>query len=275
MGRGQRNTTGMASAAAPRPAAPVRRAPVPTRVARVLEGLDLRNEGLFYGTERRSACTGHCDDYCRCTVIEGIDPPRFQIAEIAAFYEVEDEVSRYALERALSALIPFGEESSFEFKTVGGYYGQELDGIWFEPALARRLDRQASALLALPDPDSQVRESLLAEYGRLLPELEAAAFMVQTVPRDMLRAGAESHLAGLTAASLSPYRSHRDIIGLALASEGGRLRLIDGYHRFAATDHDPVDVLVAYPDETRARPIPPPRPRSLAEAFRRERGTNA
>lgn len=259
------------------------RAPVPDKVRPVAAALDLHSAGLFYPTLRRTACKGgSCvNDYCRCTKIIGIEPEGFAITGLVEHYAPEDELSAYALERALTKLMRWNDESAFRFEAIGGWYGEELEGVWIEERIAGAMDREAAALAALPDPNARVREALLVEYGELLPGLENAQFEMVSVPRSVLRLGATAHAASRGEQALLPYRFHRGILGLAVPRPDGSLRLLDGYHRTLATDHDPVELVVAYSmtgsvsddaEFTQRTPgVPRPRPRSLADAMARPR----
>lgn len=270
MGRGHRQP---GSAVPARPA--LRRAPAPAHVPRVAQGLALDRESIFWPEPRRTPCTGRCEDYCRCTTITGIRfPDHFQMRDLVALYDPEDPLSAYALERALTKAMPWGNEAAFSFTAVGGYYGEELDGVYLEDGLANRMDAQAAAMAALPDSDSRIREALLAEYGTLLPELEQAAFEAVEVARARIHLGADAHAASRRQEDLRPYHGYRGILGVALERPDGSLRLVDGYHRVLATDHDPVEILIAIPGEgpapVRQRMLPP-RARSLSEAMRTPR----
>lgn len=246
---------------------------------RVLRALELRHDYDKVEVDyQRSACTGRCDDYCRCTKIESVSVRYIDLQGLSLAFEQSDPLTTYAIERVLTSMKPW-KRDVLDFRAVGGYYGEELDSVSFREDFAGPADECVARLLELESPEDQLRCALEAEYGFVLDELTAAGFALEEVPRSHLILPQAQHAGSLSAKSLVPYRERRGVMGLAIADSQGLLRVVDGYHRLSATDHDPVEVIIATPGAgtpTRvpvARPRPRHRPRTLSDALRQRRGT--
>lgn len=133
-----------------------------------------------------------------------------QESEARTVLQVTDPVSVYALNRLLTARRLWDHHAWKDGKFLG------RDGL--------RDDLQKFSQL---DPHDQVRLSLQAEYGRVLPELQHAWFViVERSPQSLVRPQGTHRPAG--------HRAYDPDLPVALVAGYSGLRVLDGYHRVAS-----------------------------------------
>lgn len=194
----------------------------------------------------RSACT--CDaDICRCTTIESawIDEPPEKTVIDALFkkYKRDDSyIDRYCFDRICHAFKVY-DTDLYDIDIGCGYYGEEIYGIYFENE--EKVYNAFRKLLKLDSVLAKIKLCLKLEYGYLIDCVESAtgAAIVEVNPADIVPAQRE-HFVRVSHAIHEEYKEYNLPIGVCVR-DGGKYRLLDGYHRFAANkDRDKVDIIL-------------------------------
>ncbi len=173
-----------------------------------------------------------CPDYCRCGRIVNTKTSNFNINNlintITDFGKTPDEILTYCVDRVVRSKKL--ENDDFEVATCGGYYGEEIDGVYLDNTVSQKLYDSLKKLENLSDIE-MIKYVLEIEYGYLLEELKNT----QTVK-----------IKDISINDISfqeDYRKKVDISenyydekftlprGIFLPKDNNKFRLIDGYHR--------------------------------------------
>jgi hypothetical protein len=185
--------------------------------------------GCDYDYEMRHPCyyDDRCkNDYCRCGVIEDarVTTTPDALTYIKNQYGDIHELATYCAERILNHF-KFYDPDSFEVKVCGGYYGEEIDGVYFNDEQA--VDAVISQMLERSDYQ-KVEMILDLEYGYVLEAAQDCRWSVATVIFDDLTLGQQDHYR--KAQHLTRYDDYK-LPRAVVLGDGPRYRVIDGYHR--------------------------------------------
>lgn len=198
----------------------------------------------------RSACT--CEayergDYCRCTTIEHAWIDNINVNEvIRKLYEThsrtDSAIDEYCFDRICSAFKIYNKDY-YEIETCGGYYGEEIDGIYLENE--EKLVRVYYGMLSLETDIEKIKYCLKLEYHYLIGSVEVANFadIIKVSPND-IRLPQTEYFIKLESSVIEDYKDRKLPVAVCVRDEGC-YRLIDGYHRYIANkDRDKVDIIV-------------------------------
>lgn len=194
----------------------------------------------------RSAC--HCDDdYCRCTTIEHAWINNINIREvIEELYHrhsrTDSDIDEYCFDRICYAFKIY-DKDFYEIKKCWGYYGQEIQGIWFENE--EKIFNAYYEMLALNTTLEKIQYCLKLEYNYLIDCVKSAtsAAIVEVSPND-IRLPQTEYFIKLKNNIIEEYKNRELPIAVCI-KDGDKYRLIDGYHRFVANkDRDSVNIVV-------------------------------
>jgi len=181
-------------------------------------------DGVEYSYDTEYACQNGSDcckdDYCRCGVIRDTHVTEINSSQILEYiFKNESEENKYCIERILSNLT----DDDFEVKTSGGYYGEEIDGVYLTN---KDVAENINKVMALSSLKEKVLFVLNLEYNFLLPELKKCdKWTIETVLLDQI----DSHyMARKTKKKIE--NNYKLPLGVCLRKDG-RFRLIDGHHR--------------------------------------------
>lgn len=207
----------------------------------------LSDGGYFGDTDYDStSCTGNCSDYCRCSQIVNA-----RIRSVCAASIVEEVVPKkhrnsilgYCVERVLR-LCGVCDKENWSIKIVGGYYGQECNGISLDDITKNIAIKHINNLMSQSD-SQRVEYVLQLEYGYTLPILSGKTWKLLSVDRNNIIVGQEQYYdRKLMPLIVTKYVDHQFPIAVCVLENGGRYRLIDGYHRFAASKNIPKITIV-------------------------------
>lgn len=223
---------------------------------------------IEYNTENSCEESG-CNDegICRCGQIINQEVQKVHISQIVGkiydllfdntkmtkrnnkinqvLYGVTDELDFYTIDRILRSN-KIWEDYQWNIKVSGGYYGQEIDGVFLEESVTRKIESQIYEAFSYIDIKSRVEWLLKLEYGDLLPELENKEWKVIRVNKSDIILGSSGHLEGVSKKDLEHYstKNYAGIRGVAI-EKSGKYRLIDGYHRVTSSGNDLL-LIVAY-----------------------------
>lgn len=181
-----------------------------------------------------------CDEegICRCGRI--VDPRIRSInistlsTEMSNSLEISDTIGRYCINRILHAH-QLWDADSWDISVCGGYYGQEIESVKIHPAVKKEIAKSVNALLMAKTDEEKMQVCLEAEYGYILDALNGLKFNIKVVPRDSVKAGQQDHYKKLDRKVVASYKDYNLPVAICVKN-GPYYRIIDGYHRFAATE---------------------------------------
>ncbi len=198
----------------------------------------------------RSACT--CEayergDYCRCTTIEHAWIDNVNVNEvIRKLYEThsrtDSDIDAYCFDRICSAFKIY-DKDYYEFETCGGYYGEEVDGVYFENE--EKIFNAYYEVIALETNIEKIKYCLKLEYNYLIDRVESASFAhILKIAPSAIRLPQTEYFIKLENSVIEDYKDRKLPVAICVRDEKC-YRLIDGYHRYIANkDRDKVDIVV-------------------------------
>ena len=198
----------------------------------------------------RSGCT--CDayergDYCRCTTIEHVWIDDVNVNEVVRkLYETHNRtgsnIDEYCFDRICYAFKIY-DKDYYEVETGGGYYGEEVYGVYFENE--ERIYNAYYEMLALRTDLEKIKYCLKLEYNYLIDCVEAVDYAdIITVSTNNIRLPQTEYFIKLSNNVIEEYKNRKLPVAVCIR-DGDKYRLIDGYHRFVANkDRDRIDIVV-------------------------------
>jgi hypothetical protein len=200
----------------------------------------------------RSRCTGHCDDYCRCTQILGarvtkIDTRGFidNICEnlfrkTETIENIDINILKYCTERLLS-YSELNNLFNYSIDTCSGYYGEEIHGI--KISNIDTLYTDFANLLKCKTNIDLIKFILKMEYGYLIPIVEKAtkATIVTAQLKLIQVPNGDYTYRQLDNKIIKSYRDHHKKYPIGIYRCNGwtdiimdHLEIVDGWHRYSA-----------------------------------------
>ena len=124
----------------------------------------------------RSGC--HCNyDYCRCTTIERTWIDNVNVNEVVKkLYDThsrtDSAIDEYCFDRICSAFKIY-DKDYYEIETCGGYYGEEVDGVYFENE--EKIFNAYYEVIALETSIEKIKYCLKLEYNYLIDRVESTS----------------------------------------------------------------------------------------------------
>lgn len=208
-----------------------------------------------------------CNDegICRCSVIVDTEIKKVNIElftdTIYSSYYGDDKASKrdakintvlfgtgkeldiYTIDRILR-IHKVWEPYNWTIEVVGGYYGQEINGVFLDETLRQKLEHCINTALSIDSFDKRVEYLLKLEYGYILPELEGCKYSIAEIFRNDVQLGSINHYKKVEFENLDHYKNYNGIRGVVLF-DGMKYRLIDGYHRMLSTNLSYIKVIKA------------------------------
>lgn len=196
----------------------------------------------------RSACCCDEDDYiCRCTTIEHTWIDNINVNEVVQkLYDyhsrTNSDIDEYCFDRICYAFKIY-DKDYYEIETGGGYYGEEVYGVYFENE--EKIFNAYYEVIALETSIEKIKYCLKLEYNYLIDRVESAslAHILRMSPSN-IRLPQTEYFIKLENNVIEDYKDRRLPVAVCVRDEGC-YRLIDGYHRYIANkDRDKVDIIV-------------------------------
>ena len=194
----------------------------------------------------RSGCT--CDDWpCRCTTIEEVRIDNVNVnlvvEELYKRHGRENScIDKYCFDRICHAFKIY-DENWYEVRTCGGYYGEEVSGVYFDNE--EKIFNAYYEMLALNTDLEKIQYCLRLEYGYLLDCVESAnaAAIIEAAPKS-IRPPQTEYFKKVDRKIIEEYKDRKLPVAVCVR-DGNQYRLIDGYHRFVANkERNSVDIIV-------------------------------
>ena len=198
----------------------------------------------------RSRCT--CDayargDYCRCTTIEQTWIDNVNVCDVVEelyrkHSRTDSYIDKYCFDRICYAFKIY-DKDYYEVEPTWGYYGEEINGVWFENE--EKIFNAYYEVLDLNTVLEKIQYCLKLEYNYLIDCVESAASaVIIEVSPNSIRLPQTEYFIKVDKNVIEEYKNRNLPIAVCFR-DGDKYRLIDGYHRFVANkDRDSVDIVV-------------------------------
>lgn len=191
----------------------------------------------------RTQCTGECSDYCRCTRIYDAHVTQIDLDAIVDSLKLDPQtILGYCIER-LFHILKVWQKDAWYVSVQPGYYGEEIGGCSLDAPVAHKLMSHAKELIDLKD-NKRVEKVLILEYGFLLEAAKKRKWSIEKLERKTVRVGQETYYRKIDASFV--YPQNKFPVGVCLCEGDDQFRLIDGYHRFSASESETVPMIVGH-----------------------------
>ena len=198
----------------------------------------------------RSPCTCNAyenGDYCRCTTIEHAWVEDINVRDVVnelyrRHSRTDSYIDKYCFDRICHAFKIY-DKYFYEVETCGGYYGEEVEGVYFENE--EEVFNAYYEMLALNTVLEKIQYCLKLEYGYLIGCVESAtsAAIIEVSPNN-IRTPQKEYFVKVDKNVIEEYKDRNLPIAVCVR-DGDKYRLIDGYHRFVANkDRDNVEIII-------------------------------
>lgn len=201
----------------------------------------------------RSGCT--CNDYiCRCTTIERAWVETIDITAVInklykRFGKESSNINKYCFDRICHALRVYDKEL-YEVETGGGYYGEEVYGVYFDNE--EMLSNAYSVMLELGSDVEKIKYVLNMEYGYLIDRVATTtSAVIESVATNKIELPQKEYFIKLSKEVIEEYKNRKLPVAVCIKKkdrfleEFNRYILVDGYHRWVANkDRDAVEIVV-------------------------------
>ena len=197
----------------------------------------------------RSECT--CDayerhDYCRCTTIERAWVKSIYIASVVSklykkFCGEHSEINEYCFDRICYALRIY-DEGLYWVETGGGYYGEEVYGVYFEDE--EKIFNACNELLKLSSDIEKIKYVLNLEYGYLINKVSTTtSAVIEQVATNKIELPQKEYFIKLSKEVIEDYKNRKLPVAVCIKTED-RYVLVDGYHRWVANKEQDINAIV-------------------------------
>lgn len=195
----------------------------------------------------RSACT--CDEpyICRCTTIEETWIEKVNVKEvIEELYRKHSRsdlyIDKYCFDRICYAFKIY-DKDLYEIETCGGYYGEEIEGIYF--CDEEKIFNAYRDVISFDTAIEKIRYCLKLEYGYLLDcVVSASSANIDELPTWSISIPQKEYFIKVDKDVIEEYKDRALPVAVCV-KDGNKFRLIDGYHRFVANkDRDSVEIII-------------------------------
>ena len=202
----------------------------------------LLDKSYQYDLEYDYNTVSHCEEkgcneegICRCSTLENFHIEKVRVCDVANDFcsLAEDEFTRYCIHRAIVSCKLWNPDCWYA-RIEMSYYGEEIEDITIESASKKEVRDILSMIMSANTDKEKLFIVLETEYGYILPELKNIdEFNICTVDKAIVHAGSEEHYRKLNTEVVDQYKNYSLPVGVGIMKDG-HIRLIDGYHRFAA-----------------------------------------
>lgn len=198
----------------------------------------------------RSGC--HCDayetgDYCRCTTIERAWVEEIYISSVVSklykkFCREHSEINEYCFDRICHALRIY-DKDLYEVETGGGYYGEEVYGVYFDNE--EMIYTACTVMLGLSSDIEKIKYVLNMEYGYLIDRVAGTtSAVIQEVDTKKINLPQQEYFIKLSKEVIEEYKDRKLPVAVCIKNENKYI-LVDGYHRWVANkDRDTIEIVV-------------------------------
>lgn len=191
----------------------------------------LYETGVEYDTEMYHECDNGSDcckdDYCRCGVITGCEIKIDLIQLVKGLTKNLSDIDIYCIER-IFRINKVYDSNNWNWQSEGGYYGEELGGIYLNKDIAEKLNYDIGQILGFNNENAKIEYIFKLEYLNLLPKYKNKKWKETSVVFDDIEFNNDNHLRKI--AGEKYYKDYPFYHCLAQRI-GNKYQIIDGYHR--------------------------------------------
>lgn len=213
----------------------------------MIKRTDLSWDGIEYDYER-SQCT--CNDWpCRCTTlintwVEDININLIMTNLLRSNFAsaVLTEMDLYCFDR-ICRINHIWDKECYEIKVCPGYYGEEINGVFFENE--EKVVSDFNKLITLKNDIDKIKYVLELEYGYVIESVDGCHnAMVTNCDPKLVIAPQQEYYHRLEKDVVESYKDYK--IPCAVCKKNGdKYLIIDGYHRVAANkDKESIEIIV-------------------------------
>lgn len=194
----------------------------------------------------RSQCT--CDayergDYCRCTTIERAWVESINVKDVINYLykrhcKEDSEINKYCFDRICSAFKIY-DKDYYEVESCGGYYGEEIGGVYFEDE--EKIVEAYNELLELKSDLEKIQYVLKLEYSYLIDRvLYVTSATIEEVSTEKIKLPQKEYFVKLGKEVIEDYKDRKLPVAVCIKNRDrfhdvfDTYTLVDGYHRFVA-----------------------------------------
>lgn len=194
----------------------------------------------------RSQCT--CDayergDYCRCTTIDRAWVESMNVTEVIKYLykrhsKTDSEIDEYCFDRICS-IYKIYDKDYYEVESCYGYYGEEIDGVYFENE--EEVVKAYNETLALKSGLEKIQYVLKLEYSYLLDKLMyMTSATAEEVSTEKIKLPHREYFVKLSKEVIEDYKDRKLPVAVCIKNKDrfhdafDTYTLVDGYHRFVA-----------------------------------------
>lgn len=196
----------------------------------------------------RSGCTCGAEyGICRCTTIEHTWVDNIHVNEVVnelyrKHSRTDSDIDEYCFERICYAYKIY-DKDLYEVETCGGYYGEEVNGVYFENE--EKIYDDYNFMLSFDTDIEKIRYCLKLEYGYLIDRVVSATSAIITeVDTYRVRHHQTEYFVKVSKDIINEYKNRSLPVAVCI-KDGYYFKLIDGYHRFVANkDREKINIVV-------------------------------
>ena len=176
-----------------------------------------------------------CSGIHRCKTISNARVSEVHIDSVLNnFFVGKDTFSYYCAQRVLTHS-PLSNPENYEVSVGRGYYGEEIKGVSFNEDIAPIIQVLTAIQQARTDKD-RLFEALKFEYGYVLETLTNLKFSIETIKLSDVFIPQTDHYKRLDKGAVDRYVKNPTEIVCLVTYDNGKMRLVDGYHRYRAAE---------------------------------------
>lgn len=213
-------------------------------ITKIFEKTNLQYE-VEYDYDR-SECTCNAyerHDYCRCTTIERAWVESIDIKSVidklyTKYCKEHSEINEYCFDRICVALKIY-DKDYYEVESCWGYYGEEIDGVYFENE--EKIFNAYNELLKLENDIEKIKYVLELEYGYLIDRVSIkTSAKIEVVNTEKVKLPQQEYFMKLSKEVIEDYKNRKLPVAVCIKEKDrfhdvfDRYILVDGYHRFVA-----------------------------------------
>lgn len=202
----------------------------------------------------RSHC--ECTDMCRCGIVTDTRVRSIPMDRIVEIVDVRESykdkrganrnrayklslIERYCIDR-LARVHQLYDTSLYSVSVVGGYYGQEVDGVELDGLVERKFLADVETVMYLPDDISKIKFILKAEYAFVLDLVKDTNAVRVVKMKDYQHLFKNVDYALRVKNNGTNSYDVEEGLPRGIVYDG---RLIDGYHRMASWETGAVKLI--------------------------------
>jgi hypothetical protein len=182
--------------------------------------------------------------YCRCSTIENAHIENISIQTIVDSITNKNTsmLDKYGIDRILTKM-NLTDSDYWDINICRGYYGQEIDNVKLNNA--EKVQNNIDQFLALDTCQKKIEFLLLFEYGYLIDKVKNLTWIELTINKNgiYLLDNVMKKVDRDTVEKYKEYPYYKCIVIVDGEKFGEKYRLIDGYHRFVASNDKEIIVL--------------------------------